>query len=246
MPYFGRNETLRQRKQKPEVEVRNFHSRVKAGLYAAAAAGGSLLDLGAGRGADCRRYARFGRVVAVDSDPDALETLTERVKRCSGPGGHLTTIVADFTEPVDLDTHRPFDAVSLMFAAHYACRTAADLRTLAGNVSRHLRPGGVFFGVDMDGQAVCDELARAPDRCRWYLGWAGLALKSNGALDVTITSIDTAPKTEWLVDWTLFLGAMTEAGLTLTHTAMLDPSHHVENGELRAFSRLHRLWNFTK
>lgn len=237
-PYFRTHETLSQRQRKPEVELRNFHSTTKSRLFESTETRGLLLDLAAGRGADCGRYRRFASVHAVDIDADALHQLMQRTR-----GVDVSPVVADFTRTLDIPVL--FDAVSLMFAAHYACRDWQAMTTLARNVSRHLRPGGRFVGVNMDGEAVRCELAPGR-RSRWYKGWANLSLGDGNELYVTIKSIADEPKLEWLVDWSAFVEAMESHGLRLQHTSMLDPTGFVCDPELQAFSRLHRLWIFQK
>lgn len=45
----------------------------------------------------------------------------------------------------------PFDAVSMQFCMHYAFETEAKARTMLQNVSKWLRPGGVFVGTVPNG-----------------------------------------------------------------------------------------------
>lgn len=54
-----------------------------------------------------------------------------------------------------------FDVVSLQFAIHYFCDTAARLDTVLDNVDRYLRPGGVFIGTCLDGFEVDRAFAEA-------------------------------------------------------------------------------------
>ena len=197
-----------------------------------------LLDLGAGRGADTRRYSLFRHVTAVDRDPDALRELR---RRAVGP---VETVWADMTAPLPLKG-RQYDAVSAMFCTHYACGDPQTLDAFARNVSAHLRGGGKFVGLHLDGETVARELQAC--RTRSYRGWAELALADDDAhLDVTIRSISCRPKAEALVMWPTFVRVMTDHGLILDHTEMLDPGTAVRDVELRAFSRLHRSWSFVR
>lgn len=241
MPYFSNHETLAERHRKPELQLRNFHSRVKSELFRSTETEGTLLDLAAGRGADCKRYAQFSSVCALDIDADALRELIRRASCLHEV--HLRAVVGDITSCLHL-LPQYYDAVSLMFAAHYACRDQKALTALARNVSAHLRQGGRFVGVDMDGEAVRMELAG--QRSKWYKGWAHLSLTDDDELYVTIKSIGDEPKLEWLCDWPAFVETMEAQGLHLVHTAMLDPEGSVEDRELQAFSKLHRSWIFGK
>ena len=42
---------------------------------------------------------------------------------------------------------QPFDVVSMQFCMHYAFETLQKARCMLENVSRNLRPGGVFIGT---------------------------------------------------------------------------------------------------
>lgn len=234
-PYFTRHETLAERRAKPEVALRNFHSRVKAWLLGAAAPGGRLLDLAAGRGADCRRYPAFREVVALDIDATALAELRRRV-----PAQRVATVTADFTRPLPPGLGA-FGCVSTMFAAHYACRTPGELAQFVGNVAGHLRPGGVFVGLDLDGDSVAAALG--PGGRRSFTDWARLTLTGE-RLAVEIQSIGDGPKDEWLLRWDRFRAACAAAGMRLCSTGMLDPGGRVPQPDLGAFSRLHRWWIF--
>jgi mRNA (guanine-N7-)-methyltransferase len=41
----------------------------------------------------------------------------------------------------------PFDVVSMQFCMHYAFETEEKVRCMLDNVSRYMRPGGVFIGT---------------------------------------------------------------------------------------------------
>jgi len=42
---------------------------------------------------------------------------------------------------------QPFDVVSMQFCMHYAFETLQKARCMLDNVTKHLRPGGVFIGT---------------------------------------------------------------------------------------------------
>lgn len=233
MPYFTRHESMVQRRVKPEVPLRNFHSALKGSLLSGAPPRATLLDLGAGRGAECFRYKHFSQVVAVDKDPAALAELS---RRC---GGRVPTRCADFQKPLML--HGLFTYVSAFFCCHYA---VPDLETFAGNVARHLAPGGTFVGTDLDGAAVLTRLreCRAAVFCG---GWARLELQPDDRhLNVTIASISDAPKPEGLLFWPDFLAAMQKHGLQLVDTGMFAPTGLAD--DLAEYSRMHRWWVLRK
>jgi len=60
-------------------------------------------------------------------------------------------------DPDKLST--PFDVVSMQFCMHYAFDTEERARCMLDNVSRWLRPGGVFVGtIPNSRQLLCDRL----------------------------------------------------------------------------------------
>ena len=236
LPYFTSHETEAQRRRKPEVALRNFHSRIKGTLYESGKARGRLLDLAAGRGADCKRYGRYSEVVALDTDGDALTELRRRVTSLP-----ITTVHADFTQPLPPGLGL-FDCVSTMFCVHYACQTVDSLTALVSNVADSLKLGGVYIGIDMDGDEVVAALG--VDGNKRYTDWAHLSLRGE-CLSVYIESIGGC-KDEWLVRWPLFRRICEDAGMQLRESNVIDPGRQAMHPELKAFSRLHRWWIFHK
>lgn len=132
-----------------------------------------------------------------------------------------------------------------MFACHYFCGCMQDLETLCKVVSDALTPGGVFIGVDIDGQRVRRELEQTP--VLDYAGWARMQRLDDAEMMVTITSISHEPKREWFFDWDTFAGVAGRHGLELMFTKVLLPSaSDIAHPGLRAFSGLHRQWMFRK
>jgi len=229
--------------------LRNFHSSVKSRLFARAIltisrssqkghTSSTLLDLGAGRGADCARYKQFKNVLAIDKDQDALGQLQTRLQKSH----KVCTLCADMTQP--FENLGQFHVISAMFSCHYACETIDSLDRFANNVASSLKVGGCFIGIDIDGRKVTEALdgAGRMDFCDWAI----LELQE-GCLMVTIRSISDRPKKEWLVDWPALCRAMANHGLSLRHTELLDPTPtDISHSDLRAFSRLHRVWMFQK
>jgi mRNA (guanine-N7-)-methyltransferase len=46
----------------------------------------------------------------------------------------------------------PFDVVSMQFCMHYAFENAAKAHMMLENVSKYLRPGGIFLGTVPNGK----------------------------------------------------------------------------------------------
>lgn len=55
-----------------------------------------------------------------------------------------------------------FDVATCMFALHYFCRDQTALSNLIDNVRKHLKVGGLFAGVCLDGRVVDDRLRGIP------------------------------------------------------------------------------------
>ena len=243
MSYFTYHEGKGSRRHKVEVSLRNYHSRVKSGLLADAARqhpGASLLDLGAGRGADCARYAQFRCVTAVDQDAEALAELR---RRAAVIGQEVDIRQGNM---LDYRGGRQADVISTMFCAHYACGTDQSQQALAATVSENLKAGGHYVGLSMDGDSVLRELGNV--RQKSYVGWAHISLTDGSppCLNVTINSISPTPKREPLLMWPSFRAAMEASGLRLVCEGMLNPGTAIANAQLAAFSKLHRWWAFVK
>lgn len=242
MTYFTCNESKAERQRKPEVQLRNYHSAQKARLFQdaleAAPSPCTLLDLAAGRGADCGKYGLFSHVEAVDRDADAIRELK---RRC--PFDSVVGVVGDvlsIPEPPRL-----FSVVSVMFACHYFAGCSGDLDRLCATIHARLQPGGVFVGIDIDGDRVRRELGR--DGTVEYADWARMQRIGASEMLVTIRSISESPKREWFFDWQPFHDMCCRHGMELVFTKVLMPAAaDIAHPGLRAFSGLHRQWMFRK
>jgi SAM-dependent methyltransferase len=113
--------------------------------------GGSWADIGAGEGAFTLALADLlgpgGRIVAVDRDAAALSRAGEAVA-ARFPATELTTVVSDFTGPLDLDRTGAFDGLVAANSLHFVPRDRQGevVRALAAQ----LRPGGRFVVVEYD------------------------------------------------------------------------------------------------
>jgi mRNA (guanine-N7-)-methyltransferase len=56
--------------------------------------------------------------------------------------------------PPQLAAKNLYDNVTMQFCMHYAFETAAKARMMIENVSRYLRPGGVFIGTIPDSEVL--------------------------------------------------------------------------------------------
>jgi ubiquinone/menaquinone biosynthesis C-methylase UbiE len=114
-----------------------------------AESGGTWADLGAGTGAFTLALRDVAspdvEIVAVDRDRHAIGSLRAAVDRYF-PGADLQTLVADFTEPLDLP---PLDGIVAANAIHYV----RDQVALLGRWRGYLKPGGRLIVVEYDTDA---------------------------------------------------------------------------------------------
>ena len=146
--------------------MRKFHNWIKTQEYAKYTKGIDwLLEIAAGRFADLGRWSRndVTNVVAMDIDPDALQTGLERyadLKRNHKKGVHvpkIETFVGNAGEEIKVKPGK-FDVVSCQFALHFFVKDETTLNKFIANVELALKPGGYFMASTMDGQAVIDLL----------------------------------------------------------------------------------------
>lgn len=109
---------------------------------------GTWADIGAGEGAFTLALADLllpgGRIVAVDRDAGALRANADAVTALF-PAVKLTTLVADFTVPLELS---PLDGLVAANSLHFVSRDrqVAVIRALAA----FLLPGAPFIVVEYD------------------------------------------------------------------------------------------------
>jgi ubiquinone/menaquinone biosynthesis C-methylase UbiE len=109
-------------------------------------AGTRWADLGAGEGAFTLALADLlgpeGSIVSVDRDRRALEAQARRLRQAF-PDVAVTTVVADFTRPLDLP---PLDGIIMANSLHFEREQLAVLRLVAG----YLHPAGHLVIVEYD------------------------------------------------------------------------------------------------
>jgi ubiquinone/menaquinone biosynthesis C-methylase UbiE len=107
--------------------------------------GAAILEVGCGSGVSTRLLAERlqpRRLVAIDTDPSMIELARRRVRR-PPPGSAVDLTLADATRMPFPDGE--FDAVFEVGVIHHVPQWRAALR----EIGRVLRPGGVFFFVEV-------------------------------------------------------------------------------------------------
>ena len=150
-----------ERRAGPAAPLKRFHNAVKRLLLETCVAPGArLLDLGAGRGGDVRKWADRRVAFAKGLDVSGAE-LDEARRRASA----LPSLSAVFERTDALgvrawdDPDGPYDVVTCMFALHYFFASEHMCQTLLHHVARNLRTGGVFVGIVPDGIRINRALA---------------------------------------------------------------------------------------
>ena len=119
----------------------------------ASASGGPILDLGAGTGRVARDLFASGHAVcALDSDPELLAVLRERV-----PG--VETVAAD-ARSFELGERFPLILAPMQLA--HILGGAAERLAMLERVHRHLQPGGRFAAALTNPFDALDEEDRSP------------------------------------------------------------------------------------
>jgi SAM-dependent methyltransferase len=128
-----------------------MNDRDALGLLRAAvpsAEGETWADLGAGTGMFTRALAALagpdGRVIAVDADAGALESVRAWAARAHG-GAAVAVLRADVAGPLDLP---PLDGMVMANVLHFVRDQPAVLARLAA----HLRPGGRMVLIEYEGR----------------------------------------------------------------------------------------------
>jgi len=130
-----------------DVECAAYQADLPLWRELASAAGGPVLDLGAGTGRVALDLAGHGHEVwAVDSDPAFTHALSERARE---RGVRIRAIAAD-ARTLDLGTD-PFLALAIAPMQVFQLLGGANGRTAAlERVRAHLKPGGVFAAAIAD------------------------------------------------------------------------------------------------
>lgn len=155
----------------PIIKLRNFNNAIKYMLIGNfSQPGWRVLDLGCGKGGDINKWsmANISEYIGIDI---SNASIVEAVKRYNNiqAGFETTFITGDcFGQPLPNilkdfpHIQLPVDIVSMQFCMHYAFETEMKARTLLENVSRSLRPGGVFIGTIPSSDFIREKVTKLP------------------------------------------------------------------------------------
>ncbi|KAF8969808.1 mRNA capping enzyme-domain-containing protein [Flammula alnicola] len=180
-----------QRLESPIIGLKNFNNWVKSvlitrfghpalqkSLVAGQLSGpgrprmaqGKVLDMGCGKGGDMTKWAKahVKELVGADIAAVSIDQARGRWSTLKQPRFDATFAAIDcYTQPLSkafppTKLAQPFDVVSMQFCMHYAFETVEKARCMLDNVSRHLRPGGVFIGTIPNADLLLEHLDDIP------------------------------------------------------------------------------------
>ncbi|CEQ39841.1 SPOSA6832_01416 [Sporobolomyces salmonicolor] len=166
------------RRESPIIGLKSFNNWIKSVLIAKhgrregdTGPKVKVLDLGCGKGGDLQKWMKAGtdEYVGVDLAAVSVEQARQRWETMRGArfAAHFYTLDC-FEDPIEdvlppQDVARPFDIVSMQFCMHYAFESEHKARRMLENVSKYLKPGGVFLGTIPDASNLLDKLASVPE-----------------------------------------------------------------------------------
>jgi mRNA (guanine-N7-)-methyltransferase len=154
-----------QRQNSPIYGLKSFNNWVKSVLitrFAHPALGqgmrqgpraGKVLEMGCGKGGDLTKWtkAKIKELVAVDIasvSVDQAQARWAQTRRFEATFAVLDCYVDSLASVVPTAIlAQPFDVVSMQFCMHYAFEKESKARCMLENVTRWLRPGGIFLGT---------------------------------------------------------------------------------------------------
>ena len=114
----------------------------------------SVLDLACGKGGDLGKWdrARIQRYHGIDIAPVSIQHAQERLRDMNVSFKASFESRDAFSLPFTLDFD--CDVVSCQFALHYAFKDERTLNQALENISKCLKPDGLFFGTIADGSQI--------------------------------------------------------------------------------------------
>ncbi|KAF9483812.1 guanine-N(7)-methyltransferase [Pholiota conissans] len=131
---------------------------------------GKVLDMGCGKGGDMTKWskAHVKELIGADIAAVSIDQARGRWNSLNQPRFDATFAAMDcYTQPLSKGfpparLAQPFDVVSMQFCMHYAFETHQKARCMLENVTKYLRPGGVFIGTIPNADLLLEHLDNIP------------------------------------------------------------------------------------
>ncbi|KAJ3159971.1 mRNA cap guanine-N7 methyltransferase [Geranomyces michiganensis] len=158
---------LSRRKESPILHLKNFNNWIKSILINKYARRGAFaLDLCCGKGGDLLKWGKAGiaDLVGCDIANVSVDQARDRYRQGRGnrfraeffPADCFGTLIGD-----RLPRGHMFDLVSCQFALHYSFETEDKARIGLTNITKNLKPGGMFIGTIPDANWIVKKLRNA-------------------------------------------------------------------------------------
>ena len=149
--------------------LRAFHNKIKADIIQRGCQmteGETLLDIGVGRGGDIMKWHnnQIPKVIGIDIEYTYIREAIRRFNQAHlrGVRDYRFYVIKngdsflDTLEKRNLDTM--YDIISCQFCLHYFASSEECLHEFLSNISKVLKPGGVFIGTVPNGDMILNML----------------------------------------------------------------------------------------
>ena len=189
--------------------LRAYHNKIKSSLFFSG--GGTLLDIGSGRGGDVKKWKSYSRIVAIEPNTEHIKELERRLDLYGmrdrvlivNTGGENTVKIQ---EAVRSFLGGRADVISMMLSMSFFWHSQAMVKQLVQTIVTNIKPNGKFIFLTIDGDLVEQTFEPAfgtgPIINRLDLGPAKLEYfgeKVPKELHIHIDGTIVEDQTEWLV-----------------------------------------------
>lgn len=213
--------------------------------------GRSILDLGAGRGADIMMWKRKNlNVYAVEPDRINYNKLVQKKSIYN-----IHTLNAKGQENqkiIDFVPKNGIDYIIMIYSLTFFFEDNKTLDGLIALISTLLKPGGLFIGTVMDGNKLLSWAKKSGKKKSGYveIDCHPFIIKIYNKHKVFINIDDPVSlvhdQLEYLIDFDLFKKKLKRIGITLLETGFLDKEAEILNKCPRWFTSINRYFIFKK